>query len=57
MEKTLTELIYVFLNLARLKNAVADKNKCAVLWRSLPVSFPAISLMNDANDLDCDSIC
>lgn len=57
MEKHLTELEDVFLNLARLNDAVVDKDKCAVLLRSLPSSFSVIALMADANNMDYDSIC
>lgn len=57
MDNDLFEIEDVFINLVRINDSVADKDKCAVLSRSLPSSFSVIGLMDDANNMDCDSIC
>ena len=52
-----TALEEIFLDLARLNDAVADADKTGILLRSLPESLGFIALMADAQKMDYDSIC
>ena len=57
LQEHLTSLEEIFLDLARLNDAVADGDKTGILLRSLPESLGFIALMADAQKMDYDSIC